>query len=102
MSTAADTASAEIVFVDADALSPIERRRHERINIYLKARWEGLLGSYKGTLSDISAGGCFILSESPTTLRELIRLEIELHTGEWVTVWGEVTNQFAGVGFGVR
>ncbi|MET0625212.1 MAG: PilZ domain-containing protein [Pyrinomonadaceae bacterium] len=102
MSTAADTASSEIIFVDADALSPIERRRHERINIYLKARWEGLLGSYTGTLSDISAGGCFILSESPTTLRELIRLEIELHTGEWVKVWGEVTNQFAGVGFGVR
>ncbi len=102
MSTAADTANAEIVFVDADALSPIERRRHERINIYLKARWEGLLGRYEGTLSDISAGGCFILSDSPTTLRELIRLEIELHTGEWVKVWGEVTNQFEGVGFGVR
>ncbi len=102
MSTAADTADAEIVFVDADALSPIERRRHERINIYLKARWEGLLGCHEGTLSDISAGGCFIISESPTALRELIRLEIELHTGEWVKVWGEVTNQFAGVGFGVR
>ncbi|HEX8283289.1 MAG TPA: PilZ domain-containing protein [Pyrinomonadaceae bacterium] len=109
MSTAADTvnaetefAEAEIIFVEADALSPIERRQHERINIYLKARWEGLLGFYEGTLSDISAGGCFILSESPTTLRELIRLEIELHTGEWVKVWGEVTNQFPGVGFGVR
>lgn len=102
MSTAANTANAEIVFVDAEALSPIERRRHERINIYLKARWEGLLGCYEGTLSDISAGGCFILSESPTALRDLIRLEIELHTGEWVKVWGEVTNQFEGVGFGVR
>ena len=108
MSTAADTisaetpAGAEIVFVDADALSPIERRQHERINIYLRARWEGLLGCYDGTLSDISAGGCFILSESPTALRELIRLEIELHTGEWVKVWGEVTNQFPGVGFGVK
>ena len=102
MSTVADTANVETVFVDADAVEPIERRRHERINIYLKARWEGLLGCCEGTLSDISAGGCFILSESPTTLRELIRLEIELHTGEWIRVWGEVTNQFAGVGFGVR
>jgi hypothetical protein len=102
MSTVADTANAETVVVDADAVAPVERRRHERINIYLKARWEGMLGCYEGTLSDISAGGCFILSESPTTLRELIRLEIELHTGEWVKMWGEVTNQFAGVGFGVR
>jgi len=102
MSTVADTANAETVFVDTDAVEPIERRQHERINIYFKARWEGILGCYEGTLSDISAGGCFILSESPTALRELIRLEIQLHTGEWVKVWGEVTNQFAGVGFGVR
>ncbi|HEX8502155.1 MAG TPA: PilZ domain-containing protein [Pyrinomonadaceae bacterium] len=102
MSTAADTQHAETFIVDADAVSPLERRQHERINIYLRARWEGMLGRHEGTLSDISAGGCFILSESPTALRELIRLEIELHTGEWVTAWGEVTNQFAGVGFGVR
>ena len=102
MSSVADTANVETIYVDADAVEPIERRRHERINIYLKARWEGLLGRYEGTLSDISAGGCFILSESPTALKELIRLEIELHTGEWIKVWGEVTNQFAGVGFGVR
>ena len=109
MSTAADTigaepfvADAETFVVDADAVEPVERRRHERINIYLKTRWEGLLGRHEGTLSDISAGGCFIISESSTTLRELIRLEIELHTGEWVKVWGEVTNQFEGVGFGVR
>lgn len=101
MSTVADTAHAETIFVDADAVEPVERRRHERINIYLKVRWEGLLGRHEGTLSDISAGGCFIISESPTALRELLRLEIELHTGEWVKVWGEVTNQFAGVGFGV-
>ena len=102
MSTVADTENAETLVVDADTVEPVERRRHERVNIYLKARWEGMLGFYEGTLSDISAGGCFILSESPTTLRELVRLEIELHTGEWVKVWGEVTNQFAGVGFGVK
>ena len=102
MSTVVNTAHAETFVLDADAVEPLERRRHERINIYLKARWEGLLGRYEGTLSDISAGGCFIISESQTTLRELIRLEIELHTGEWVKVWGEVTNQFEGVGFGVR
>lgn len=102
MSTVADNENAETVFVDAGSIEPIERRRHERINIYLKVRWEGLLGRHEGTLSDISAGGCFIISESPTAMRELLRLEIELHTGEWVKVWGEVSNQFEGVGFGVR
>ena len=102
MSSVADTRNVEVVFVDADSIEPIERRRHERINIYLRVKWEGLLGRYDGTLSDMSAGGCFIISENQTTLRELLRLEIELHTGEWVKVWGEVTNQFPGVGFGVR
>ncbi|HEX8293787.1 MAG TPA: PilZ domain-containing protein [Pyrinomonadaceae bacterium] len=115
MSTAADTTNDAPVFardgeglgpdtavVHADSIEPIERRQHERLQIYLRARWEGLFGCYEGTLSDISAGGCFILSEKQTTLRELIRLEVELHDGEWLKVWGEVTNQFPGVGFGVR
>ncbi|HEX8336626.1 MAG TPA: PilZ domain-containing protein [Pyrinomonadaceae bacterium] len=115
MSTAADTTNDPTVIardaeglgpdtavVSADWIEPIERRQHERLHIYLRARWEGLFGCYEGTLSDISAGGCFILSEKQTTLRELIRLEVELHDGEWLKVWGEVTNQFPGVGFGVR
>ena len=85
-----------------DEIEPIERRRHERLHIYLRVRWEGLFGCYEGTISDISAGGCFILSEKQTTLRELVRVEVELHDGEWAKVWGEVTNQFPGVGFGVR
>ena len=115
MSTAADTTNdtpvlarnaeamaPDTAVVDVDSIEPIERRQHERVSIYLRVRWEGLFGCYEGTLSDISAGGCFILSEQQTTLRELIRVEVELHDGEWVKVWGEVTNQFPGVGFGVR
>ncbi len=115
MSTAADTTNdAPVMARNAEAAGPdstvvrvdqteaIERRQYERIQIYLRVRWEGLFGCHEGTLSDISAGGCFVLSESQTTLRELIRLEVELHDGEWVKVWGEVTNQFPGVGFGVR
>src|SRR5215218_4043191 len=98
----AEAVGPDTAVVPADAIEPIERRQHERISIYLRVRWEGLFGCHEGTLSDISAGGCFVLSESQTTLRELIRLEVELHDGEWVKVWGEVTNQFPGVGFGVR
>jgi hypothetical protein len=78
-----------------------ERRRHERLTVYLRVRWEGLLGNHEGMLSDISAGGCFILSDGKVSVKELIRLEIELHTGEWMKVWGEVSNCFPPVGFGV-
>src|ERR687884_691776 len=98
----AEAVGADTAVVDPGSIEPIERRQHERIQIYLRVRWEGLFGCYEGTISDISAGGCFVLSESQTTLRELIRVEVELHDGEWVKVWGEVTNQFPGVGFGVR
>ena len=89
------------VAVDPESVQPAERRRHERLKVYLKVKWEGLLGYYEGMLSDISAGGCFILADDPVTLKELIRLEIQLHTGEWIKVWGEVSNCFPPVGFGV-
>jgi hypothetical protein len=102
MTAAADTTNDEPVVIDPDSVELAERRRHERLNTYLRVRWEGLFGCHEGTVSDISAGGCFILTETQTMLRELIRLEVELHTGAWVKIWGEVTNQFPGVGFGVR
>src|SRR3954452_4844883 len=91
----------DAVLVDDENILPVERRRHERLSVYLKVRWEGLLGSYEGMLSDISAGGCFILADEKVTLRELLRLEIQLHTGEWMKVWGEVSNCFPPVGFGI-
>jgi hypothetical protein len=103
MSTAIDAQSAEsVIVVGEECIMADERRRHERLKVYLKVRWEGLLGFHDGELSDVSAGGCFILTEGQATLRELLRVEIQLHTGEWIRVWGEVTNCFAGVGFGVK
>ena len=102
MSTTPETFEGEeTLLVNPENIMPAERRRHERLSVYLKVRWEGLLGSYRGMLSDISAGGCFILADDPVRLRELIRLEIQLHTGEWIKVWAEVTNTFPPVGFGV-
>ena len=76
--------SSEIVPVDADSILPIERRQHERVIAYLRARWEGMLGCHEGTVSDISAGGCFIMSDAMPAAKELLRLEIELHSGEWI------------------
>jgi hypothetical protein len=102
MSTTPETFDGEeAVLVDPENIMPAERRRHERLSVYLRVKWEGLLGRYEGMLSDISAGGCFILTDEKVLVRELLRLEIQLHTGEWVRVWGEVSNSFPPVGFGV-
>jgi hypothetical protein len=94
--------SNEIVWVDADSILPIERRQHERVIAYLRARWEGMHGCHEGTVSDISTGGCFIMSDAMPAPKELLRLEIELHSGEWIKMWGEVTNRSDGIGFGIR
>ena len=101
MSTTTEPRDGDAVMVETENILPVERRRHERLSVYLRVRWEGLLGAYEGMLSDISNGGCFILADEPVTIRELIRLEIQLHTGEWMKVWGEVSNCFPPVGFGV-
>jgi hypothetical protein len=87
--------------IGPDNILPVERRQHERLSVYLKVKWEGLLGYHEGMLSDISAGGCFILADEKVTLRELVRLEIQLHTGGWMKVWGVVSNCFPPVGFGI-
>jgi hypothetical protein len=102
MSTMPETFDGEeTVLVDPENIMPAERRRHERLTVYLRVKWEGVVGRYEGMLSDISAGGCFILTDEKVVVRELLRLEIQLHTGEWVKVWGEVSNSFPPVGFGV-
>lgn len=79
-----------------------ERRSKERLKIYLDVFWEGIAGRYAGTISDISLGGCFILSDGKVNLNELLRLEIKLPTDETVMAWGEVANHFPEIGFGVR
>lgn len=102
MPSTPDTHEAEQpVAVGPDDVMPVERRRHERLGVYLRVRWEGLLGRHEGMLSDISAGGCFILADDKVQVNELVRLEIHLHTGDWMKVWGVVTNYFPPVGFGV-
>lgn len=102
MSAEAAAGEREVVVVADDCISPIERRIHERVSTNLRVRWEGLLGHHEGVVSDISTGGCFILSEGEVALNELLRIEIEFHNGAWVKVWGEVTNRAEGIGFGVR
>src|SRR5437588_6220647 len=79
-----------------------DRRRHERTAVCLDVCWEGVLGRDKGTLSDISLGGCFILADGNVCAGELIRVEIQSPTGQWVFLWGEIVHHAEGIGIGVR
>jgi hypothetical protein len=85
-----------------DVLKAEERRARERVEVYLHARWEGDLGPDTGTVSNISADGCFVLTGGSVNPFELVTLEIQLPTDVWVSAWGQVANFTPEIGFGVR
>ncbi|HYP54494.1 MAG TPA: PilZ domain-containing protein [Pyrinomonadaceae bacterium] len=78
-----------------------DRRRAERVETSLEAHWEGVLTRLAGTIVDLSATGCFILTADQVRPNELIRLEISMPETT-VCLWGEVVYKIPEIGFGVR
>jgi PilZ domain len=79
-----------------------ERRKKERVQVNLDARWEGALTILTGHIVDLSMTGCFILTDDKVTVGELIRLEIQQPQQEPLYLWAEVVYQMSEIGFGVR
>ncbi|SRR5260370_30584248 len=79
-----------------------ERRAALRVRANLRVRWEGLLTQGPGTVSDISAAGCFVLTGGEVKAGELIRLEIHFPSGEVALQWGEVAYPSPEIGFALR
>src|SRR5262245_13983578 len=78
-----------------------ERRTAERFRTNLDARWESLRTQGRGSVSDFSSTGCFVLSGGEVAPRELIRLE--LVSGHDVTLlWGHVIYHISEMGFAIR
>ena len=78
------------------------RRQHQRTLINLRARWEGISGQQECRIGDLALGGCFVDSMSRVEIGELVSLEIELPSGEWLPLRGEVTTCQEAVGFGLQ
>jgi PilZ domain len=83
-------------------VTPKDRRRAERIPTNLDARWEGVLSRQEGTIVDLSATGCFLLTADEVQRGELIRLEIRAPEGPWLYLWGEVVYQVNEMGFALQ
>ena len=79
-----------------------DRRRYERITLPLEARWEGLSGKHAARLSDLSYGGCYVETLGQVSVGERIRFEIQLPTGRWMELHGEVIYHQPTLGFGVH
>jgi hypothetical protein len=79
-----------------------EQRIEARVDVNVSARWEGVLESRAGTITNLSVSGCFVLSGGKVQPGELIRLEIYLPDDEPVYLWGEVVEEADEIGFAAR
>jgi len=78
------------------------RRKNNRTLLNLRARWNGNSGQQEARMGDISMGGCFVDSMSRVEIGELMELEVELPSGEWLPLRGHVTSCQEAVGFGME
>src|ERR1044072_6098777 len=78
-----------------------ERRTNERKRLLLEARWESLSSRHEARVDDVSLGGCFVNTYTKAELGEYINLEIQLPSGEWLPVRGQIVSYQPGVGFGM-
>jgi PilZ domain len=79
-----------------------ERRGAERVRADLSASWHGSLAHHKGTVTDISVSGCFILTPDEVSDGETVRVEMRAPGGRRVTQPGQVVYRVPEMGFAVR
>ncbi len=78
-----------------------ERRRSERKRVLLEAKWESMSRTHEARVDDVSLGGCFVNTFGRVEPNEIVSLEIQLPSGEWLPLRGEVASYQPGVGFGL-
>ena len=78
-----------------------ERRRSERKRVLLEAKWESMSRTHEARVDDVSLGGCFVNTFGRVEPHEIVNLQIQLPSGEWLPLRGEVASYQPGVGFGL-
>jgi PilZ domain len=79
-----------------------DRREEDRIEVCLDAVWDGTMGKYTARVTDLSEGGCYIDSLCEAYVGEVIRFNMQLPSGEWLELTGEIAHHVPQLGFGVR
>ena len=85
-----------------DRRSGSDRRRLERFKVSIETEWDGLAGRKKGTISDLSIVGCFILCSGEVEDGEKVKIFFPLTDGRKIQLWGEVVNHIFEIGFAMR
>lgn len=79
-----------------------DRRRAPRFQVNVDMHWASASRQNKGTISDISTSGCFVLTAPEVTAKELVRVGIPLPGGKAVTLSGEAVYTVEEIGFALR
>src|SRR5947209_9653111 len=80
-----------------------ERRESPRYKVNFHARWGGgAREGREGTINELGAGGCFILTDDIIEEGQLVEIEIEVPGQKALTLWGHVAYWVAETGFAVR
>ncbi len=85
-----------------DRRSGTERRGTNRYPVEVDVEWEGSGGRSRGSVSDVSLDGCFVLSSGDVSDGEPIKIFIPLADGMKVEFRGTVANHVFEIGFGIR
>ena len=78
-----------------------ERRSNKRKRLLLEAKWESMSNTHAARVEDLSLGGCFVDTSGRVELNEAVDLEIQLPSGERLSLRGQVASFQPGVGFGM-
>lgn len=85
-----------------DRRSGKDRRNVARFNVNIDVEWETKLGRKKGTVSDLSLAGCFVLCSGDVEDGDKIKLLWPLSDGMKVQFSGEVVNHTFEIGFAMN
>ncbi len=83
-------------------MSVVERRRAERVRVNLDVTIAERARQRRGTISDISVTGCFVLSAGDAAASEPVIVTIELPSKKVVKLTGEVAYNTPEIGFAMR
>src|SRR5215213_3867610 len=78
-----------------------ERRSSKRKRLLLEAKWECMSRTHEARVDDVSLGGCFVNTAGRVELNEAVNLQIQLPSGQWLPLTGDVASYQPGVGFGI-
>ena len=56
---------------------------------------------HEARVDDVSLGGCFVNTYGSVEANERVNLQIQLPSGEWLSLRGQVATYQPGVGFGL-